>query len=296
VVQRLAPFTRAPDAPQNGALWLSELGLYADIANKRIAPGLMPFAPAYALYSDGARKQRWLALPANTRIDSSDAAHWTFPVGTRLFKEFLLGGRRIETRVIARTGPGPDEFFMGAFLWKDDESDASFVAQGKVFEDGYAVPSAASCWSCHAGEPGRVLGFSAVQQHDVPAELLSAPLPGSFEPPGDEPTREALGYLHANCGHCHNEHGSARPDTDLNLALEPGVTAVSATGAYRTAVGRTLDAFKSVHHSYRILPGDPAASALLFRMSDPGARMPPLGAARVDAAGVSLVRRWIEGL
>jgi hypothetical protein len=297
-MRRLSPFVRAPDDPRHGALWLSETGLYEDIAKKRTSPLLRAFEPAYALYSDGAQKRRWLALPANTRIDSSDPANWSFPVGTLLFKEFARGGRRIETRVLARTGPGADDFFMGAFAWKDDESDALFVQEGKLDPSGHQIPSAASCWSCHGGEPSRVLGFSAVQQPRVPGELLSSPIPRAFEPPGDETTRQALGYLHANCGHCHNPRGSARPDTDLDLALRPGDTNVFDTGAYRTAIGRPLTAFKSARQRLRIAAGAPDASALVYRMSQaaPEVRMPPLASTQVDAEGVALLRRWVERL
>ena len=297
IVRRLAPFVGSPDDARLGALRLSELGLYADIATKRVASSLRAFEPAYPLFSDGARKQRWLSVPAGTRIDSSDPAHWSFPVGTLSFKEFSLAGRRVETRVVARTGPGAGDYFMGAFVWNDDESDALFTPGGKLL-GAYEVPSAERCWSCHGGEPGRVLGFSAVQQPDVPSELLSAPPTRRFVPPGDDKTRQALGYLHANCGHCHNPHGSARPDTDLDLALRPGDTGVSETGAYRSAVGRPLTAFRSPRHTLRVAAGAPDASALLYRMSEPAPdlRMPPFAATHVDAAGAAVVRRWIAGL
>ncbi|HEY3493995.1 MAG TPA: hypothetical protein VGK73_04885, partial [Polyangiaceae bacterium] len=297
VVRRLAPFVGNPSADP-GPLRLSELGLYADIAKKLPAPDVRAFEPAFALFSDGAEKRRWLRLPENARIDGSDPEHWSFPVGSLLFKEFSLGGQRIETRVLARTGSGPDDFFLGAFAWNDDESEALFVPAGKVTAQGYEVPSAERCWSCHGGEQARVLGFSAVQQPDVPAELLSSPPARRFTPPGDERTRRALGYLHANCGHCHNPRGSARPDTDLDLALRPGDTATAETGAYRTAVARPSTAFRSPRHALRVAPGAPDASALLYRMSDssPEVHMPPLGSNDVDAGGVLLVRRWIQGL
>src|SRR5688572_32754644 len=45
--------------------------------------------------------------------------------------------------------------------------------------------------------------------------ILSDPPIGDFPAPGDETTSAALGYIHANCGHCHNEHGD-RKSTRLN--------------------------------------------------------------------------------
>ena len=84
---------------------LSQTGLYADIAAKQIAPGVLSFSPQYPLWSDGARKQRWIALPPGTSVDASDSDAWVFPVGTRLWKEFAFD-RRIETRFLELTAAG----------------------------------------------------------------------------------------------------------------------------------------------------------------------------------------------
>lgn len=149
--------------------------------------------------------------------------HWQLPTGTVLFKEFANETRRIETRIIARTGEGPRDYWIGAFVWNDDESDADFVPNGRRDARGsHDVPSSAQCGTCHNGEPGRVLGLSAVQQPKIAAELLAHPPAVSFAPLADVVTANAanaIGYLHANCGHCHNPNGSARPDTDMNLRL-----------------------------------------------------------------------------
>src|SRR5690606_21088282 len=124
--------------------------------------------------------------------------------------------------------------------------------------------SASACWTCHAGEPGRVLGFSAVQQPDAPAELFTvAPAP-RFAPPGDDLTRAALGYLHANCGHCHNAHGSARPDTDMDLRLSTSEQSPEQTAAYRTTVERSLQAFDAAGLRVRVARGLPEESALVY--------------------------------
>jgi hypothetical protein len=41
---------------------LSETGLYDDIANDVIAADVVPFAPQFELWSDGAAKRRWIRL------------------------------------------------------------------------------------------------------------------------------------------------------------------------------------------------------------------------------------------
>lgn len=152
--------------------------------------------------------------------------------------------------------------------------------------------------ACHAGEPGKILGFSAVQQPALSAALLSVPLARAFRPPGDARARAALGYLHANCGHCHDQNGSARPDTDLALRLSVNDVSVERTAAYRTSVGRSLDSFSTAAFDVRVRAGRPEESALLFRLAERNveARMPPLGSERVDPAGVRALRAWIESL
>src|SRR5262249_50301413 len=103
--------------PADGARRLSQMGLYRDIATRTIADGVAEFEPAYSLWSDGATKRRWIALPPGAQIDTSDMDHWVFPVGTKLFKEFSVAGKRVETRLIERTSTGYD---MAAFAWLPD--------------------------------------------------------------------------------------------------------------------------------------------------------------------------------
>ena len=281
-----------PDADRPGRFALSELGLHRD---GTMAEDLIAFEPAHPLWSDGASKRRWLRLPPGARIDTSDMDHWRFPAGAVLVKEFALEGRRIETRIIARTGCGERDVWMGAFVWNDDESDALFAPGGQPDARGtrHDVPAAATCATCHDGEPGRVLGMSAVQQAHAREELrdlLGHPLPA--EPPREPVAAAALGYLHGNCGHCHNPHGSARPDTDMNLRLSPAGEAP----AERTTVGRPLQYYRSAQATLRVAPGDPGHSALLQRMLERGTRsqMPPLASEMVDPSGIAIVQAWIE--
>jgi len=294
------PEVTPPGEDDDTPFYLSQTGLYTDIAEHELAPDLLAFEPRYALWSDGAEKQRWLRLPAGTQIDTRDADHWSFPVGAMLFKEFSLAGKRIETRLIMRIGEGPRDYFMGAFLWNEDESDARFVRDGMENVRGTAhdVPRVKNCFTCHDGEPGRVLGFSAVQQREVAAELLTRPPARAFVVPGDAVAQNALGYLHANCGHCHNLNGTSWPDTDLDLRLILSDVRVEDTAAFRSSVGVELNAFQDGEVELRIAPGDTEHSGLHFRMSmrGPMKQMPPLATELVDDEGLALVRAWIDSL
>lgn len=294
------PVVTPPDADAGTDYWLSQTGLYRDLERKIVAPDLIAFEPTYKLWSDGADKRRWLRLPEGERIDTSEMDHWQFPVGTMLWKEFSRDGKRLETRLIMRTGAGPRDYFMGAFAWNEDESDARLVPEGRQDVRGtdHDIPATKNCLSCHDGEPGRVLGFSAVQQPEVAAELLSAAPSAPYLAPGDELTARALGYLHANCGTCHNENGPAWPDTDMDLRLRVGDDSPEATATYRSTVGVALQYFDGSDLSLRVAPNDPAQSGVYYRMSmrGPKTQMPPLATEHVDDAGLATVRAWIEHL
>ena len=58
------------------------------------------------LWSDGAAKQRWIAIPPGTKIDTSNIDEWVFPNGTKAWKEFRLDGKRIETRLYEKGASG----------------------------------------------------------------------------------------------------------------------------------------------------------------------------------------------
>lgn len=301
----------APDAKPARDL-LSQVGLYSDIATKTLAPGVVEFEPAHALWTDGAVKTRWIKLPPDTVIDTSDMDHWVFPVGAKLFKEFVRDGVLIETRMIEKTGTGNFDYWVGAFIWQLDESDAAFAPGGRTDVNGtdHDVPDDQTCWTCHIGEADHYLGFSAIQlSHSNPgvtldslatAGLLSDPPPDAeiYPAPGDSVTSAALGYLHANCGHCHNPLGQAWPDTDMNLRLHVAARDPVDTMTYQTAVGVMLNRWNDPGYTTRIVSGDAASSAVIARMSARGDsdEMPPVGSEVAHAAGVADVSAWIDGL
>lgn len=303
------PDAGSPDAQL--PLRLSAMGLYADIESRTIAPEAVEYRPAHELWSDGADKQRWILLGG--AIDSSDMDHWQFPVGTKLFKNFVAGGVLVETRLIWRTGEAASDYFMGAFAWDEDGRDAVFVEEGRTDALGtqHDVPRAVLCWDCHEGEPGRILGFSAVQlSHDGPGASLASiaadgwlsnpPADGdAFPPPGDDVTAAALGTLHANCGNCHNPIGPAYEDVSMSLRLSVGEREPEATQLWLTTVGVALEKWTVPPYEVRIAPGDPQASAVIARMAIRGGgidQMPPIATEQPDPAGLAAVSSWIATL
>lgn len=293
---------------------LSETGLYADIARGTLASDVDTFEPNFKLWSDGAEKARFVAIPRGQAIDTTDMDHWIFPVGTRFWKEFRVDGVGVETRMIERLGEGKDDYFMSTFVWNDEQTDAvrATEALSDVHGTAHDVPASADCHTCHDGDAGRVLGFSALQlagpaapRHDgitldslvAQKRLTTPPATTTVRPPGNDVTSAALGYLHANCGHCHSKTGSCS-ESELFFQLSVGDSTPEATGAWQTAVAQPARfGGVPIPAALRVAPGDPASSAVVQRMQAHGIyRMPYLGTEVIDDTGVALVSAWITWL
>lgn len=305
---------------------LSDTGLYEPGAVTRVRSDVIAFAPQYGLWSDGALKRRWIWLPPRTAIDASRPDAWQFPVGTRLWKEFALGAR-VETRYLERLADGSWRY--ASYRWNADGSDATLVAEsGAVVPMAaapggrYAIPSRGDCTVCHDGTPVPVLGFSALQLSpdrdplalhagaahgeltdlrtlvaqrrivNLPAELLAAPPRIAAR---NAVERAALGYLHANCGHCHNAQG-ALDGLELVLAQRATGGADGATATLKSLFGHASRFALDGGAAQRVATTGNAEGTLLLRLksSDAATRMPPLGVRQVDAAGVALIELWLS--
>lgn len=311
---------------------LSETGLYVAGSTKAIHPDNLAFSPQYPLWSDGATKRRWLRLPPGTYIDASRPDAWVFPPGTRLWKEFSVG-RRVETRMIERLADGSWRF--AAYVWAEDGSDATLAPAAGVAalpvrgapEGRYTVPGEADCRACHEGPAVPVLGFGALQLspdrdplaphaeplrpdevtlqtlvarglvRNLPTAMLATPPRIAAASPVE---RAALGYLHANCGHCHGEadDGSAAVPVGLQVwqsALPGGAQAERVRGSMIDARGR-FRMLANPDATRLVAPGDAQASLLALRMRsrDPRVQMPPLGTAIADSESLALIERWID--
>lgn len=272
----------------------------------------LPFSPQFPLWSDGAAKRRWLHVPRGRTIDASDPDAWVFPPGTKLWKEFALGGRRLETRLIERLPDGTWRF--AAYAWSADGREARLVPDEGAELGGiegapggrWRIPSRKDCLACHESAAVPVLGVSAVQLGSIGRtgdgvdaaglvargllrNLRATPAPRARS--ADE--RAALGLLHANCGHCHNRSANRVP-VPLTLAQSAADPAREAAEVLRSLT--YLPARR--HGGPLVVPGDAPASLLLQRMATraPRTRMPPLGTELPDADGLALVERWITSL
>jgi cytochrome c553 len=285
------------------------------------------FVPQYPLWSDGASKTRWVYLPPSETIRADGSGAWHFPVGTKFWKEFAFAGRKIETRLLWKAAP--DRWVVASYAWNDEQSDATLapdeglwgiaqVAPGKR----HSIPSRADCLACHSATNTGPLGFNPLQLspdrdpnaiHGEPpvhgmvtlqtlsdAGRLSL-APGAALPSqprirtNDPVTRAMLGYLLANCGHCHNGNGEI-------AALAP-ILKMSELLADGDAVARGLVDRPTKWQvpglpegaSVVVSSHGPEQSALLARMRSrqPSSQMPPLGTVLRDQKAIDAITAWV---
>ncbi|MGE0786098.1 MAG: hypothetical protein AB7S26_10445 [Sandaracinaceae bacterium] len=303
-------------------------GLYEDPACTVIAAGVRAYEPRFTLWADGAEKERYIYLPPGETIDASDPDNWVYPVGTRLYKTFLLGGVRLETRVLEKTDPGTGltAWRMRVYAWDEaqynveDVTNAGLERRSNVLGTDHDIPEGADCVQCHNGTRDLINGFSAIMlNHDGAGVTLETLLDENLLVPefarslADVPSSgagttaevDALGYLHANCGHCHHEPlpGSGgvchTPACNRGLFfwLPTGVATVQATPTYATSVNQ-INTAPFGGRTCRIKPGDPDNSVIVYRMESrmTGMQMPPLATEQVHTAGVAMVRAFISGM
>jgi putative heme-binding domain-containing protein len=246
-----------------------------------------------------------------------------FPKDAVLLRTISLGGRRVETQLLHFEGA---DWRGYTYAWRDDQSDADLVpadgadkelsGQSRVWQ----FPSRSQCMSCHSNQSEYALAFTPEQLNrpgpDGRNQLIALTEAGYIQrvgkndtpqPPFDtsslakerkladpadklQPLEErARAYLHANCGHCHSDHGGGAVPLRLNFPLE--VKEMNAVGSRPTRGDFGLP------DACIIKPGDPYASTLFFRMAKFGRdRMPHICSDLPDEAGLQLIEQWIAGM
>jgi hypothetical protein len=292
-------------------------GLYADPGNDKLAKGVFAYTPGLVLWSDGAEKHRWIYLPEGEKIDASNSGDWTFPVGTKLFKEFALGTRRVETRLFQKVRD--DRWVRTTYAWDESGTDAVRSGGGDVDIDGtsYHIPGARECDQCHQGRKDRVLGFEAIGLGVAGADGLTldklvdrkliAPAPKQslmkIADDGSGNGAEIIGWIHMNCGvSCHNDNPAANAhSTMLRLRLSPDELDGRPASEY-AAIKNTVNVDATTVRwkgQKRIVPGSPDESLLYTLVSSrvgKNDQMPPIATRIVDQQHLDMLRAWIENL
>lgn len=313
---------------------LSSYGFFADAAAQVPAEGVLPYDVNTPLFSDYAAKHRFVWMPPGAAARYRDEGALEFPVGAVLIKTFgYLADLRdpgspehlIETRLLVR---GEDGWEGLVYQWDEAQTEAVLAAAGGradvswIHHDGserqieYLVPNVNQCKNCHENAKA-VLPIGPKAAHlnrdhayeDGVANQLSrwsevgylegAPAPAEAprtpvwnDPETGDVAARARAWLDVNCAHCHNPEGPARTSgLDLRQTQEQPF-------AFGVCKGPVAAGDGSGGRQYGIVPGDPDASILVYRIesNEPDVRMPELLRQTVDEEGVALVREWIAGM
>jgi len=320
-LERRPPSAPAPPFPRK----LSETGLFGDVARHQVAAGVLPYEINAPFWSDGARKERFFALPGEARIRFKADKPWEWPDGAATVKSFTLdmeegnpaSARRIETRVVLKQ----DDHWVGySYQWNNEQTDADLVGAagadreftikdpstpGGFRKQTWHFPSRNECMFCHSRAAGFVLGITTAQMNRgaqlaeleragvfhkalprPPAGLPAYPDP--FDAKGDL-TRRAKVYLQVNCAMCHvNDGGGNSP---MLLGYETPLEKSRLVG--EPPIHDTL----GIAGALLVAPGDPGRSVLYGRITRRGNnQMPPTSSNRVDDSGARLIHDWIRSL
>ena len=249
-------------------------------------------------------------------------------MGTRFWKEFRFGGRKVETRLLWRASES--HWLFATYRWNDAQTDADLVPADGLRDvadvapgRSHSIPGVADCAACHGTTRPGPLGFNALQLstdrdpraiHGEPlmpgmttlatleSEHLVSPARPELvaSPPriraADPETRAILGYFAANCGTCHNRSGEIGPDApSLHFSdlLDSGDAVVDRLAAHRTmwqVPGRPEGA------SVMLDRNSPDMSAMLARMRSrrPSSQMPPLGTVLRDEDAIRAIEAWMS--
>jgi glucose/arabinose dehydrogenase len=156
-----------PSGPQPADAFpkkLSQTGCFDPVDPSQPAPGLIPYQVNAPFWSDGAQKQRWLALPDGAQMTAGPDGDLDLPIGSVLAKSFSLAGERIETRLFVRHDDGGWAGY--SYEWDADGKDATWVPGGKARQiagQTWTYPSSAQCLRCHTQAAGSSLGLELAQ-------------------------------------------------------------------------------------------------------------------------------------
>lgn len=326
-IYRLVPNPKAgksSDFPRR----LSETGLFTDTARQIPATGVYEYQIIEPMWQDGAQSQRFIALPNDSKIDTTVArkadgtirsAKVTWPVDAVLAKTIVTGKpthHKIETQILHYDGESWNPY---SYRWNQAGNDAELVAaaggevevpvEGWQGGSSYRIHSRSECSRCHNSWNQFVLGFQpwqlkALPHVNHPSVRESAVALGLLDDPffernthGDLSSSHGNGsidskarsWLHANCSACHRRHGGGSAPLEVNFEVPLADTQMLNVAPTRGDFG--LD------NARVIVPGEPSRSTLLYRVNAIGsAHMPLIGAREVDENAERLLRAWILAL
>lgn len=312
---------------------LSQMHVFKSLGTLEPAQGVLAYDVIAPLWSDGARKRRFIVLPKGASIGFRATGEWTFPKGAMFVKHFELPlddadpnrVRRLETRFLVADGAGSG---VGVtYRWREDGKEADLLASAADetlnIQDTHSVsrrlwtyPGRDDCLKCHTTTSGFILGVKARQlNREFLADrtgrsenqlrvwnrlglfdrLLDESSLGSIERLADPLDRSAPVELRVRSYLDANCSNCHRPGANIPAAFDARFEAPSGLGNLLSAP-RVSDAL-GVEGGRLIDPGRPERSLVYLRMTqEERYKMPPLARSLVDQEAAEVIRAWISSL
>lgn len=268
-----------------------------------VTSAAIPYDVALPFWSDGATKERYLALPDGTQMTVHADGDIELPPSAVTMKHFRHEGALIETRFYVRHSDG--EYSGFSYAWREDGSDAELVTEPmtRTFGDFvWTYPGRNQCNQCHTAVAGRSLGLELAQLDIENSEvsvnqlealrrlgMLSGAASADVVFDGEASlAQRARAYLHVNCGNCHQPGGPGRGGLDLRFDVPLGNTGLCEPASLGDL---------GIAGGLLVAPGSPESSVLIARVDTRGENaMPPLASRVVDTEGVSLLNEFVRSL
>ena len=309
---------------------LSEYNFFeGDIKNLNPVYGVLPYDLNSALFSDYAKKKRFVWMPDNVNAEYvNDYSSLDFPTGAVLIKNFYFENvqpdnntKILETRLMIKK---ESEWEFANYVWNESQTEATLTSDGSFVEldwiqngsnqtVNYRIPARAECFTCHNkfGTPvpigpkpqniNRDYNFSDGSQNQLEKwteqGYLLDDLPSSIITTVDwtddsEPLElRARSYIDINCAHCHSEESYCeyRP---MRFAFNEN------NNLENMGVCVEPDTNIDDNLTHIIAPNSPQESVVYFRISsiEEQYRMPLLGRTLQHREGVQLIENYINSL
>ena len=327
LVRRPPTSIQAPAFPTK----LSDTGLFTSTARHVPAEGLLPYQVNAPGWTDGAKAERFLAIPGLAPIGYTATRAWNLTNGVAVVQTLWLGEeptaaearRRLETRVLLKQD---GEWAGYSYRWNADQTDAFLVGKegaevvlgeaggGRAASESvWRIPSRAECMTCHARAVGFVLGLNEAQMNrmvstaaGVKNQLSVLSALGLFTgEPKTTPTErtrlvdpyDTTADLEARArsylhANCSVCHVEAGGgNSRMQLEITQARDQMQLIGA------RPVHDTFGLQNAMLVAPGDPAKSVLLKRLGTRGSgQMPPLVSRQVDLRALELMQAWISSM
>lgn len=310
---------------------LSQYNFFSgDMADMQPVYGVIPFEPITALFTDYAKKKRFVWMPEGAQAHYvADDVRLEFDDGAVLIKNFYYehvqpdDSRRIlETRILFKRN---GEFEFANYVWNAEQTEAYYDMEGSYvpvqwMDDNnmlrsvnYRIPSTAECQTCHknpdvpipiATKPqslNSTYSYAEGSMNQLAKWEAMGYLEGGYPANivttvrWDDPTQDldlrVRSYLDMNCAHCHAE--------DRHCDYRPMRFGFSETvDPVNIGVCVPPDDPIEPSQTHIVARGNPARSMMHFRINsnDEAVRMPLLGRTIVHEEAVEMIDEWISSL